>query len=195
MARLGNDCLAGEFFPIQQERIPGNGDHVAHADAVINRDHAIGFNKRRTGKAHVLGIGMNRMGQIAPVNQIGADRVAPMGAGRLFRWVGLIKEMPVALPEAEAIGIIQAAFRTDKVIQRAVRIARQSLSRLLKAFQQGIRRQLGLLLGQCVGESIARNARGVVRFGCVVHVLNIGRYWPWGSTDKTSLPDHSTVTD
>ncbi len=57
--------------------------------------------------AHALGIGMNRVRQIAPVNQIGADRMAPVRPARFFRLIGLIEEMPIPLPEAEAVGIIQ----------------------------------------------------------------------------------------
>jgi hypothetical protein len=41
---------------------------------------------------------------------------------RILWWISLVKEMPVALPVTEAVGIIQTAFRIHIVINGPVRI-------------------------------------------------------------------------
>ena len=66
--------------------------HVAHLGAVIDGDHPVLFHQleqfRRARKAALLRVGIDGIGQIAPVDQIVADRVSPVLA-RVFRRVGL----------------------------------------------------------------------------------------------------------
>ena len=38
-----NDRVAGDLFPIQEQRVAGNGDHRAATDAVIRRDDSVVF--------------------------------------------------------------------------------------------------------------------------------------------------------
>ena len=43
----GNNGLSGQLFPVQQQRIIGDGNHVAHFGAVVHGDDPIRFYQRR----------------------------------------------------------------------------------------------------------------------------------------------------
>lgn len=62
------------------------------------------------------------------MDQVVADGMAPMWNG-IGGGKGLIKEMPLPLPVAEPVWIVQIAFRADKMIERAVTIWEQCLAR------------------------------------------------------------------
>ncbi len=82
----------------------------------------------RIGEAFVLGIWVDGQRQVAPVDQIVAHRVAPV-LTCVFRRIGLIEQVPASLPEAEAIGVVQAPLGVDVMIDRAMRIVSLSGSR------------------------------------------------------------------
>ena len=61
------------------------------------------------------------------MDEVSADRVSPMRA-RVGRRKCLIEEMPLALPEAEAVGVVQIAFGADKVIEGAIGVGGHDLA-------------------------------------------------------------------
>ena len=91
-------------------------------------------------------MGIDGVGQIPPMDQIFTDCVSPVRA-RIIRRKGLIEQMPLAVPIAQPIRIVERAFRTDEVVQRAIRLVGHALSRMLKTGQQRIGGELLLLFG------------------------------------------------
>ena len=161
--REGDDSLPGHFLPVQEQRIVRDSDHVADLRAVVDGDHAVVFNQRRAGKAAVFWVGVNGIRQVAPVNQIVADGMSPMLAAVFWR-VALIEEMPQALPEAQAVRVIECAFRADEMVKRPVRVAGEGAPRLAEALQQRVASQLRLLRFSCGGKGKVRHTRGAIGF-------------------------------
>ena len=118
---MRNHGLACDLFPVQQQRIAGYGHHAPHRSAVVHGNDPSLLNHGRSGETGPLRIGIDGIGQIAPVNQVITDHVPPVLTWILGR-VALVKHMPASLPEAEPVRIIQAVFRADKMIKRMVGI-------------------------------------------------------------------------
>ena len=96
------------------------------------------------------------------MDEVIADGVSPVLPGVLRR-VALVEEVPSTLPETEAVGVVQRVFRVDVVVRRPVRIAFLRLSRRDHPLQQGIFRELRLLLGEGFRKRVVGNERGVIR--------------------------------
>ena len=96
------------------------------------------------------------------MDQIFADGVAPM-LPPVFGWIALIKHVPVALPKAQTVWVIERTLRAYEMIDGAKRIAALSLPRLGKPQHEWIGFKLLLLLGQCFGKSKFRNGGDVGR--------------------------------
>src|SRR5688500_8178847 len=89
--------------------------------------------------------------------------MAPMLAS-VFGWISLIKQMPVALPIGKPIRIVERTLRTNKMIERPIRVLGLFLSRFSKAQHQWISFKLLFLLFQGCSKSGFRNRRNVWRF-------------------------------
>ena len=87
--------------------------------------------------------------------------MAPVLAPVLFR-IGLVEQMPVPVPEAQAVGIVQAPFRVDIVEDGPVPVAGQPLPRRREIQHQRIGRQLRFLFRQGRAETVVRDRRAVV---------------------------------
>ncbi len=79
------------------------------------------INIGRSTKACPLRSRIDGQGKVLPMDEVLADGMAPMLTGE-FRRIGLVEQVPVALPETEPIGVIQAAFRIYIMINGPVRI-------------------------------------------------------------------------
>ena len=99
-----------------------DGHHVAHFGAVVDGDHAVVLYQGRAGKAALLRVGVDGVGQVAPVDEVVADGVAPVLA-RVFGGIGLVEEVPAVLPEAESVGIVERVLRVDVVVDGPVGVA------------------------------------------------------------------------
>ena len=73
------------------------------------------------------------------MNQVVTYRVPPLWNG-IRRWKSLVEQVPLPLPEAEPVRVVQVAFRAYEVIERPVRVRSHALARL------GIATQCGVLL-------------------------------------------------
>ena len=113
------------------------------------------------GEAALLRVGVDGIRQVAPVDEVVADGVAPVRAGVLGR-VALVEEVPASLPEAQSVGVVQRVLGTDEVVQRAVGVALHRLSRRGHPPHHGVVAKLGFLLGEGVWEGVpgARGRRG-----------------------------------
>ena len=128
---------------------------------MVNGDNAIVFGQGRAGEALVFRIGVDGQGQISPVDEVVADGVPPV-LSRVLRRIGLIEHVPASLPEAEAVGIVEPAFRIDVMVDWSMRLARLSSTRLVHPQQQRIRFELGLLFFKRVGEGVLRDLGGEI---------------------------------
>ena len=133
-ARVGDDRGPRDLLPIQQQRIARHGHHVAELVAVIHRDHAIGLHQRRARPAGFLGARRDRVGQVAPVDQVVADHVPPMRP-RVGGRKRLVEEVPPPLPEAQPVGVVEPALRAHEVVERPVRVGGQLAPRCREAPQ------------------------------------------------------------
>lgn len=156
IAANGDDRAVAKLFPIEQERIGRDGNHVADLGAVVHGDDAVVFHQGCAGIAAFLWVGINGIGQISPMDQIITDGMSPM-LTRIFGRVGLVKQMPASLPEADTVGVVQRAFRIDIMIEWSVRILRETLPRFAKALQEWIDSELLALRIQGLGEFILWN--------------------------------------
>jgi hypothetical protein len=53
--------------------------------------------------------------------QVIADRVPPV-LTRVFRWITLVEHVPLTVPIAQSIGVVQAVLRTAKMVTRVMGI-------------------------------------------------------------------------
>ncbi len=155
----GDDGVAGDFLPIQQQRVRGDSGHIASPGAVVKGDDAVLLGQGAAAVAAPLDARVQGQGQILPVDQVGTGGVAPVLAPVLGR-IGLVKKVVAALPIAEPVGVVERALWIDVVILGPVRVARQSSSGGAQALHQGIGCQLPLLGGQIGGELAAGHGRG-----------------------------------
>ena len=84
---------------------------------MIRRNDAVCIDERTARKTLVLRNGINGERQVTPVDQIVADGVPPV-LPRVFRRIGLVKQVPAALPEAQSIGIVQSSFMSSIATNR-----------------------------------------------------------------------------
>ena len=68
------------------------------------------------------------------MDQVGTVSVNPMGNG-ILDGIRLVEQMPVAVPIAESVGVVQPPFRGGEVVERAVFARRKSFPRLSIAVQ------------------------------------------------------------
>ena len=90
------------------------------------------------------------------MDEVVAYGVAPVLTS-ILRWIGLVKEMVAALPEAQSVGVVEIGFGVDVVVDGAVWIAGVRSARLEQALHQRIGGQRFLLFGQGVGEGVVRD--------------------------------------
>ncbi|MBA7677391.1 hypothetical protein ES703_85648 [subsurface metagenome] len=157
----GDDCLACNLLPVQEKRIVGYSDHITDHRPVIHCDHAVFFDECRAGKTTSFRIGINRIGKVAPMDQIVADGVSPV-LTRVFRRIRLVEQVPAPLPETESVRVVKPIFRVDVMIDRSVRVTGHLFPRLDKSQNQGICFELRFLLAERIGEGVFRDTRGVV---------------------------------
>ncbi len=161
----GNDRLAGELLPVEQQRIARGGHHGAGLGAVVAGDDPVVLDQGRARIAAPFGIGIDRVGEVAPVDQVVAHRVAPVLA-RILRRVALVEQVPAALPAAQAVGIVQPVLRADEVVPGHVPVTGELPAGGAKALQQRVGGQLRFLSRKGVGERESRNGGPVVGHGC-----------------------------
>ena len=63
--------------------------------------------------------------------------VAPVLAS-VLRWIGLVKEMIAALPEAQSVGVVEIGLGVDVVVNGTVRVADVRAARFEQALHQRI---------------------------------------------------------
>ncbi len=149
----GNHGLARDLLPVQQERIAGHGDHAPDLRAVVHGDDAVVLDEAGSGEAGPLRIGIDRVGQVAPVDQVRTDGVPPVLA-RVFRRVPLVEQVPSPLPEAQPVRVVQAVFRADEMVARMMGVFQQLLPGCPEACQERVRLELLFLLFQRVRERV-----------------------------------------
>ena len=108
------------------------------------------------------------------MDEVVADGVSPVHPWVLRR-VALVEEVPSTLPETEAVGVVQRVFRVDVVVDRPVRIAFLRLSRRDHPLQQGVFRELRLLLGERFRKRVMGSERGVIRTAHGISFRLVGR--------------------
>jgi hypothetical protein len=120
---VGDHRLTRDGLPIEQKRIVGYGHHQARRALVtiIGGDHPILLYEARARKTVLFGVGVDGVGQIPPVDEILADRVTPVDPPLIGR--ALIEEVPLPLPVAQTIWIVQPIFWRAEVIEWAVAIS------------------------------------------------------------------------
>ena len=155
----GDDGVAGDFLPIQQQRVGCDSGHIASPGAVVKCDDAVLFGQGAAAVAAPLDARVQGQGHVLPVDQVGTGGVAPVLAPVLGR-IGLVKKVVAALPIAEPVGVVERALWIDVVVLGPVRVACQSIPGGAQALQQGIGCQLPLLGGQIGGELAAGHGRG-----------------------------------
>ena len=163
-----NHGLARHLFPVQQQRIAGHRNHIAHLRPVIHRNHAVFLHKRGAGKALLFRIGINGIGQIPPVNQILAHGMPPVLAW-ILRRIPLIEKVPASLPETKPVRIVQRVLRIDIMVNRPVRIAGHLLPRRGKPLHQRILPQLRFLRVQRIGKAELGHARCIIGMRILCH--------------------------
>ena len=131
---------------------------------MIHGDRPVVFNEDRAGIALLLGVRVNGVRQIAPVDQIVAHRVPPMPSSILGR-PHLVEQVPPPLPEAKTVRIVQRPEGARKMIGGPQRISGAFVPSLAEAPQKRIVRKLVLLFLQCGCKAEPRCPRPVVR-GC-----------------------------
>ena len=160
----GNDRLAGDLLPVEQQRIARGSHHGAGLGAVVAGDDAVVLHQGRARKAAPFGVGIDRVGKVAPVDQIVTHGVAPV-LPRILRRVALVEQVPAALPAAQAVGIVQPVLGAQEVVPRHVPVASELPAGGAKALQQRVGGKLPLLSGKRVGEREAGNGGPVVGHG------------------------------
>ena len=148
---VGDDRPPGHLAPVQQQRVAGNGHHVADLHAVVHGNDPVLLHQRGAGVAPVLRSGTDGIGQVAPVDEVRADGVAPVLA-RVLRRPRLVEQVPAALPEAQSVGVVQRVLRADEVVARSMRVVRFLPPRLPHPLQEGIAPELVFLLLQGLGK-------------------------------------------
>ena len=88
---------------------------------MVHGNNSVLFNKGGTGENCPLRAWIDCIGKVAPMNKILTDRMAPMLTPVFWR-VGLVKEVPVALPKTQSIRVIQFTLRTYKMIERPITV-------------------------------------------------------------------------
>ncbi len=78
------------------------------------------------------------------MDQVVTDGMAPMGNGVGGR-IALVKEVPLPLPVAKPVGVVQIALRADKMIERPVGVSGQGAARGDKTLEGGVVLELGFL--------------------------------------------------
>ena len=96
--------------------------------------------------------------KLPPVDEVGADGVAPVLAGVLRR-PRLVEQVPAALQEAQPVGVVQRVLGVDEVIAGAMRVVRLHPTRLPHPLQQRIAPELVFLPLQRVGKRKPRDSR------------------------------------
>ena len=131
----GNDRVVGVLLPVDQQRVGGRGDAVAGACAVVDGDHAIVLDQGLAAVAVAFHVRVQRDRQVAPVDQVVTDRVAPANA--LFAIRGqqlaagqiLEEEMESSLPFAKAVGVVHEVAGRREMVERARRVSGQAFAR------------------------------------------------------------------
>ncbi len=197
VVRDGDDRLAGDLLPVEQEGVAGDGDHVADLRPVVDRYHPVVLGEGTAGEAALLRVGVYCIGQVAPVDQVVADRVPPVRAG-VFRRVALVEEVPAALPEAEPVGVVQGVLGAYEVVQRAVGVALHRPSGRGHALDHRVLAKLGLLLVEAVREAVPGSEGRAVRAGhgvscraAVQMACWANSYSQWGASVKSRAPPRS----
>ena len=96
-----DDRVAGDLFPVEEERVAGHGDQVAGLRAVVHSDDTILLDERASAETLLFDAQVDRQGEVFPVDEIVAHRVAPVLA-RVFRRIGLIEQVVAFLPDNRA---------------------------------------------------------------------------------------------
>ena len=99
--------------------------------ALVMSEDAIFFDQRSTRPTAVFRTGRKCIGQIAPVDQILADRMGPVRT-RIPWGKGLVEEVPTSLPATQAIGIVETPIGIGEVVARTKWIVAASLARRAK---------------------------------------------------------------
>ena len=89
---------------------------------MIHDDDAVVFDEGAAGETLFFGVGVDAIGEVPPMDEIVADGVTPVLAG-VFRRIGLVKEVPAALPETEAVGVVEHGLRVDVMVEGSVWVA------------------------------------------------------------------------
>ena len=156
---IGDDRLARNRFPVEQQRIARHGHHQPRLALVpvVGGNHPVRFDKTRPRKAVLLGVGIDRIGQVTPVHQVAADGMPPVHPP-LVR-IALVEQVPVALPETQAIWVVKPILRCAEVIERPVAVLRLGGAGGGEALEQDVSLQL-LLLGGGVGAEMLAGSAG-----------------------------------
>ena len=95
------------------------------------------------------------------MDEVFAHRMAPVLAG-ILRRVGLVEEVPPALPPTQPVGVVQRPLRVDVVVDGAVPMTRQEGTRSGQPFHHRMGLQHCFLLGKRVGKRVEWNLGWVV---------------------------------
>ena len=185
--RNGDDRLARDLLPVEEELVAGDGDHVANLCPVVDGYDPVVLDEGPAGEAALLRVGVDGIRQVAPADEVVADGVPPVGPG-VFRWVALVEEVPASLPEAEPVGVVQSVLGTDEVVQRAVGVALHRLSGCGHPPHHRVVAKLGFLLVEGVCEGVPGSAGCTVGSGHCVSLCSIGG---WGGSKTQSQPDQN----
>jgi hypothetical protein len=119
------------------------------------------------------------------MNQVLANGVSPV-LTTAFRWVGLIEKVPFLAPIAQAVWVIHAALRGNKMIGWAGRISEEFPSRGNKPRAQGVALELMILLSE--GAENRLGADDTIRRGLRPnHGIPFLHIKPWSSQISKGL--------
>ena len=93
------------------------------------------------------------------MDQVGTVGVTPVG-DRVLDRIGLVEKMPVAVPVAESVGVVQPPFRGGKMVERAIFARRKFVPHFGITVQERISDELLQLFGQFVAERVHRDPVG-----------------------------------
>ena len=96
------------------------------------------------------------------MDHVVADGVSPVLPG-IFQRVSLEEEVVPSLPVAEPVRVVNGTLRVDVVVNGAVSVGRQALTRSRKAQDQLVGLQRGKLLSQRIWICPLRDLRDEVR--------------------------------
>ncbi len=86
------------FLKVEKQRVISNRNHSAILDSRIGGYDPVFFHITSAGINLFFRSGINGIRQVLPMDKVFANGMSPV-LHRMFRRVGLIKEVPAALPE------------------------------------------------------------------------------------------------